>query len=225
LSWQTSLEQLQFMEENKDYYKSRFIFDKDRTVVWRAINEYFAKFVIEADTVLDIGCGYGDFSNGIIAKKKFAIDLNEEMQKYLHSEVEFKAQSVLEPYNHIPANSVDVVFASNLFEHFTDNELNLLLSRVKIVLKNGGKLILMQPNIYYAYREYWDDYTHKKAFSHISLTDFLVANGFTIDHIEKRFIPFSLKTRLHKSYWITKLYLMLPFRLFAKQMLVVAKLK
>jgi SAM-dependent methyltransferase len=213
------------MEENKDYFKARFIFDKGRTVVWRAINEYFSKFVNQSDTVLDIGCGYGDFSNGIKAKKKFAIDLNEDMHSYLNSEVEFMAQSVLEPYSHISTNSVDVVFASNLLEHFNDTELSQLLSQIKAVLKNGGKLILMQPNIYYAYREYWDDYTHKKAFSHISLTDFLVANGFTLEHIEKRFIPFSLKSRLPKSYWITKLYLMLPFRMFAKQMLVVVKLK
>ena len=219
------MEQLEFMEENKDYFKARFIFDKGRTVVWRAINEYFSKFVNQSDTVLDIGCGYGDFSNGIKAKKKFAIDLNEDMHSYLNSEVEFMAQSVLEPYSHISTNSVDVVFASNLLEHFNDTELSQLLSQIKAVLKNGGKLILMQPNIYYAYREYWDDYTHKKAFSHISLTDFLVANGFTLEHIEKRFIPFSLKSRLPKSYWITKLYLMLPFRMFAKQMLVVVKLK
>lgn len=219
------MEQLEFMEENKDYYKARFVFDKGRTVVWRAINEYFAKFVNPSNTVLDIGCGYGDFINGIIADKKFAIDLNEDVHEYLNSEVGFKAQSVLEPYDHITTNSVDVVFASNLFEHFTDNELNQLLAQVKVILKNGGKLILMQPNIYYAYREYWDDYTHKKAFSHVSLSDFLVANGFCIEHIEKRFIPFSLKSRLPKSYWVTKLYLKMPFRLFAKQMLVVAKLK
>jgi len=217
------LVQLEFMEENKDYYKARFVFDKGRTVVWRAINEYFAKFVNQSDTVLDIGCGYGDFTNGIKAKKKFAIDLNEDMHSYLNSEVEFMAQSVLEPYSHISTNSVDVVFASNLLEHFNDTELSQLLLQVKAVLKNGGKLILMQPNIYYAYREYWDDYTHKKAFSHISLTDFLVANGFTLEHIEKRFIPFSLKSRLPKSYWVTKLYLKMPFRLYAKQMLVVAR--
>jgi hypothetical protein len=73
-------------------------------------------------------------------------------------------------------------------------------------------------------REYWDDYTHKKAFSHVSLVDFLVANGFKIVRVEKRFIPFSLKSRLPKSYLLTKLYLMLPFRIFAKQMLVVASL-
>ena len=83
--------------------------------------------------------------------------------------------------------------------------------------------MLMQPNIFYAYREYWDDYTHKKAFSHNSLCDFLASQGFIVDRVEGRFIPFSLKSRLPKSHWLTKLYLALPFRVFAKQMFVMGR--
>jgi len=209
------------MKENKDYYASRFVFDKSRIVVWRAINEYLSKFIPKQASVLDLGCGYGDFINGIPAKEKWAIDLNEDVKEYLVGEVSFKAQSVLESFEHIAPSSLDLVFASNLFEHFDDMELARIISNVKQVLKPGGQIMLMQPNIFYAYREYWDDYTHKKAFSHVSLSDFLVANGFEIKRVEKKFIPFSLKSRLPKSYWLTKIYLMLPFRFFAKQMLIV----
>jgi SAM-dependent methyltransferase len=212
------------MKENKDYYVSRFVFDKSRGVVWRAINEYLSKFIPKYASVLDLGCGYGDFINGIQAKEKWAIDLNDDVQEYLNNEVQFKSQSVLDAYQHIASSSLDLVFASNLFEHFDDTELAIMITHVKQVLKPGGQIMLMQPNIFYAYREYWDDYTHKKAFSHVSLADFLVANGFEIVKVEKRFIPFSLKSRLPKSYLLTKLYLNLPFRIFAKQMLVVARL-
>jgi len=207
------------------YYEARFVFDKGRTIVWKAINEYLQKFIPLNASVLDIGCGYADFINGITAKHKFAIDLNIQMKNYISDQsITFVAQSVLESFP-IEDGSLDVVFASNLFEHFNDQELDKLIGNVTAKLKPGGKIILVQPNIYYAYREYWDDYTHKKAFSHVSLSDFLVSHNFEIIHLKKQFLPFSLKSRLPKSYWLTKLYLMSPFKPMGKQMLVIAQKK
>ncbi len=66
------------------------------------------------------------------------------------------------------------------------------------------------------------DYTHVKAFSHVSLADFVVSRGFALAAVEKRFLPLTLKSRLPKSYWLTRLYLSLPWRPMAGQMLVVA---
>jgi len=114
---------------------------------------------------------------------------------------------------------MDLLFTSNLLEHLTDSDLDSAISEFKRVLKVGGVIITMQPNYYYAYREYFDDYTHKKVFSHESLVDWFMANGFSLVSIEKRFLPFSLKSRLPKSYWLTKLYLLSFYRPFAKQML------
>lgn len=206
-----------------NYFKTRLVYDEGRTRVWKAINEYLQYFVPNRASVMDIGCGYGDFINGIGAEKKYAIDLNEGMKQYMSDEsIIFTAQSVLEKLP-VANESLDVVFASNLFEHFDDNELNDLISEVWSKLKPKGRLILVQPNIYYCYREYWDDYTHKKAFSHVSITDFLMSQNFNIVHLKKRFLPFSLKSRLPKSYWLTKLYLNFPIKPMGKQMLVVAE--
>jgi SAM-dependent methyltransferase len=213
------------MEVDK-YFGSRFKFDNDRVKVWKAISEYLQKFIEkESYSVLDIGCGYGDFINLIKAKAKFAIDLNPSSIDFIDIEsITFYAQSVLEEFK-VENNSMDIIFASNLFEHFDDFQLNILIKNVKQKLKNGGKLILIQPNIRYAYKEYWDDYTHKKAFSDLSLADFLEGEGFRIIEVQKKFIPFSLKSRLPKSYLLTKCYLFSPFKPFAKQMLLVAEKK
>ncbi len=206
-----------------NYFKTRLVYDQGRTKVWSAINEYLQYFLPDNAAVMDVGCGYGDFINGITAGKKYAIDLNEAMSEYLSDKsVVFTAQSVLTEFP-VANESLDVVFASNLFEHFDDNELNELMNNVCSKLKDKGRLILIQPNIYYAYREYWDDYTHKKAFSHISLPDFLAGHNFKIIHQKKRFLPFSLKSRLPKSYWLTKLYLNSPIKPMGKQMLVIAE--
>jgi SAM-dependent methyltransferase len=210
---------------SNNYHDTRFQFDANRSKVWKAINEYIQKIIGKNQIILDIGCGYGDFIIGIQAKKKYAIDLNPELKKYFPKEIYFSAQSVLKPFDNIESHSIDVVFASNLFEHFDDDELFQLMNNIKEVLKTNGKLLLIQPNYFYAFKEYWDDYTHKKAFSHNSLKDFLESQGYTVQHLEKKFIPFSLKSRLPKSYWLTKIYLMLPFRIFAKQMMVLAQLE
>ena len=209
--------------ETTKYYETRFGFDKNRYKVWKAINEYLQNFIPNNATILDIGCGYGDFINGIVGKEKFAIDLNSENHKYIDSQsVVFICQSVLEEFN-IPENSVDVIFASNLLEHFDDSELKLIVKNLHKKLKKGGKVILIQPNIFYAYKEYWDDYTHKKAFSHISLSDFLTSNEFEVQYVLKKFLPFSMKSILPKSYFLTRIYLKSPFKPLAKQMLIIAQ--
>lgn len=211
--------------EVENYYNSRFIFDRGRYKVWKAINEFLQQYITENSSVLDLGCGYCDFINGIKAEKKYAIDINPKMHGFaLDNLIKFISQSVLIELD-VLDNSLDIIFASNLFEHFDDKELDILMKNILLKLKVGGKLILIQPNIYYSYKEYWDDYTHKKAFSHISLKDFLISYNFEILVSKKKFIPFSLKSILPKSYFLTKLYLKSPIKPFGKQMLMIAQKK
>lgn len=203
------------------YYQNRYRFTLKRQKVWRAITEYLSVFVPTNSTVLELGVGYGDFINNIKANKKIAIDLDLSAKQYCHPEVEFFNVNALDM--NIDSSSIDIVFASNFLEHFDDEELKVLLPKIHACLKKEGKLILIQPNYYYAYREYWDDYTHKKAFSHHSITDFLIAEGFEISLVKKKFLPFSFKSHIPQSYFLTKLYLNFFWKPFAKQMLVVAK--
>ena len=214
------------MEDNNNkYYEARFVYDKGRSRVWDAINEYLQSFIPKEAAVMDIGCGYADFINGIKAKEKYAVDLNNNMLTFIRDKnIKFTPQSVLDSFP-VKDASLDIIFASNLFEHFNDSELDLLMQNIKNKLKPNGRLILIQPNIYYAYREYWDDYTHKKAFSHVSLNDFLVSNNFDVIFAKKRFLPFSLKSRLPKSYLLTKMYLYSPIKPMGKQMLLIAQKK
>lgn len=61
-------------------------------------------------------------------------------------------------------SSVNFVFASNLFEHVTQEAFASVLQQLKNALAPGGTLNILQPNYYYAYREYFDDYTHRTVF-------------------------------------------------------------
>lgn len=205
---------------NKNYHKTRFKFDPGRVKVWRAITEYLQPFVGKNKAVLDLGCGYGDFINAILAKKKYALDMGPDVKEFINKDVTFinKPSTSMEV---IPKNSIDVVFSSNLFEHLDKVELDKTMKGINNCLKSNGILILVGPNFQYSYKNYYDDYTHKTAYSHVSLADAMYEYGFTPIKIMPKFLPLTLKSRLPKSYYLTKFYLYSPIKPMGKQMLLI----
>src|SRR4029078_1827912 len=168
------------------YYQSRYTWDKDRTVVWKEIVRYLQKFIPEDSAVLDVGAGYCDFINNIKAKKKIALDYSPDSKQHAEKDVE-TIESHVTDMSRLTDNSLDVVFASNLLEHLTDDELVVTISEMKRVLKKEGRLILMQPNYRLSAKHYFDDPTHKKIFTDASLESFLVSNDFEIILKKSRF--------------------------------------
>lgn len=207
------------------YYESRFKFDPKRRTVWKEIVRFLGEYVPENGTVVNLGAGYCDFINQVKARRKVAVDLSEESEQYCHPDVEFFRASVLN-LSFLEDGSADVVHASNLLEHFDDRELETIISEIRRILKRNGLLILIQPNFRLAYRHYFDDYTHKKVWSHVSLRDFLTANSFKalLDH--PRFLPFSMKSSgmMPIIPLLVRAYIHLPIKPFAGQMLLVSTL-
>lgn len=209
---------------DKHYHETRFKFDPGRIKVWRAITEYLQPYVGLDKTVLDLGSGYGDFINSIKAKKKYALDLSSAVKDYINKDVTFinKPSTSL---GDVPAHSVDTVFSSNLFEHLDKAELDSTMQGIKKCMKKGGTLILVGPNFHYAYKNYFDDYTHKTIYTHVSLADAMYEYGFRAIKIVPKFLPLSLKSKLPKSYLLTKMYLNSPVHPLGKQMLLIFELK
>lgn len=207
-------------KNNENYHKSRFQFDPARAKVWRAIIEHLQPHIGENKVVLDLGTGWGDFINGVQAKKKWALDLGPDVKDNMAPDVKFinKASDELDD---IPNNSLDVVFSSNLMEHLDNDQFTRTMKSLKKKLKKNGTIILIGPNFKYSYKHYFDDYTHKTIYTHVSLADAVREHGFTPERIVPKFLPLTLKSRLPKSYWLTRLYLTLPFSPMGKQMLLV----
>jgi hypothetical protein len=207
---------------DSQYFETRYAPHPDRNRVWKAICEYLQPFIPPPSTVLEVGPGYCDFINQIQAGAKYAADVNPDVALLCAPDVRFLHAAPIEAID-LPPNSVDVVMASNLLEHLSPQQCSNLFDRLDEVLKATGRLIVIQPNYFYSYRRYWDDFTHVRAFSHVSLSDFLVSRGYRLLRVEKKFLPFSFKSFLPKSYWITRLYLASAWRPMAAQMLVVAQ--
>ncbi len=208
-----------------NYYKSRYVWNKDRAVVWKEIVRYLDWYIPKDGTVLDIGAGYCDFINNVEAKNRIALDYSPDLSMYAKEGITQINSSVTD-MSKVLSSTVDVVFASNLFEHLTDSELETTMGEVKRVLKKGGRLILMQPNYRLAYKTYFDDHTHKKVFSDTSLETFLLSFDMEIELKKAKFLPFSLKSRpsiIPVFPLLIRAYINSPLKPFAGQMLFVAK--
>lgn len=212
--------------ESHAYTKTRFTFDAKRQIVWAAFCRYLkSRFAIEG-TILDVGCGYGDFINNIGGQSRTAVDLNPEMASYVADGVEFHSTSTAGLTSVCASNSFDFIFSSNLLEHLTRPEIGRFFEDCKTLLKNDGRLALLIPNYRFAFANYFDDYTHLTPISDRSLTDWLSACGYTIEFVHPRFMPFSMKeSRIPIKSWLVKLWLHSPIKPGGKQMLVIARKK
>ena len=207
---------------NSTYFTTRFQFDKRRSYVWNSIAKNLQKYIPLTSTIIELGAGYADFINSIQAKEKWALDISFDLRHYANSDVNCINESILKSDLKLPSAYFDVVFVSNFLEHFTSKELETIMERIQQILKKNGLFIIIQPNYRYCYREYFDDYTHSTVFSHVSLQNFLESKQFSIRKLIPRYLPFSMKSSLSFGYKLTNLYLRLPFRPFARQMLIVS---
>ncbi|HYP08701.1 MAG TPA: class I SAM-dependent methyltransferase [Bryobacteraceae bacterium] len=204
------------------YHAVRFPFDPERAKVWRAICRYLQPWVDKLAPLLDLGAGYGEFSRFTEAAEKWALDMNPELEAYWPEEVRPIFQGATEP---LPIGDcfLGTVFASNFFEHFTTDEGAAILGEVRRTLRPGGRFIAVQPNFRLEPRRYFDDYTHKTAYTDTGFTGLLRACGFQVVHSEPRFTPFTMQSRWPKAEWMVQLYLALPYRPLAGQFLVIAE--
>jgi SAM-dependent methyltransferase len=208
---------------SEGYHDTRLAFDPRRETVWKALWRYHFRHIVPADgCVLDLGCGYGDFINQVEAKRRIALDSWEGFPAHLRPGVEPIVSSVTE-LGGIAEGTVDFAFASNLFEHLTQADFAAALAALRPKLSERGSLAILQPNWRYAFREYFDDYTHISVWSHVSLADFLAANGWEVIEVRPRFLPLTVKSRLPVWPPLIGAYLKSPVKPLGKQMLVRAR--
>lgn len=215
----------------KDYVLSIYAdrFDKDekkREVMWEVLcADYFQKYIKKNDTVLDLAAGYCEFINNINCKEKIAVDLNAKTKAKAAKGVKvYKALSTALPKK--LTGKVDVVFTSNFFEHLdSKNELIDTLKEVHRVLKPGGRLMILQPNIRLVGNKYWDYVDHTLPLTEKSLYEALLLTNFTQEYRKVRFLPYTANSRIPAMTFLIKLYLRLPIAQFfmGKQTFVIAK--
>jgi SAM-dependent methyltransferase len=196
-----------------------------RNRVWRMLTAvFFNRWISPQAAVLDLGCGYGEFINNIVAREKFAMNLNPDAPKHLAPAVHFFEQDCSTAWP-LPENSLDAVFTSNFFEHLPDKEcLKRTLRQAFRCLKPGGRLIAMGPNIKFLPGQYWDFFDHHTILTEASLGEVLEMEGFALQQVTPQFLPYTLVNAPEYPLFLLRIYLTLPWLWWVKgrQFLVVA---
>lgn len=208
-------------------YKIRFSNEerKRKNILWRDLcNLFLQRFVDSNNILMDVGAGYCEFVNNIKCAKKIAVDTNPDTKIFANKNIIVINKSIFDlgkQYN----NSIDVIFVSNFLEHLNSkDDLLDVLTRINRLLKQNGKIILLQPNIDLIKEAYWDFVDHKIALNTKSMIEALTISGFKVSLFIKKFLPYTTKnSALPISTLLLKIYLLIPhfFRPFAGQSLVI----
>jgi SAM-dependent methyltransferase len=196
-----------------------------KDAVWREIVRYLQRYVDATAPVLDIACDRGHFIRSVRASERWATDIRD-MQSVLPDDVRFVQGSGLELANLVPNGHFGTAFMSNYLEHLDSSDEVIDQLRVaRQLLRPGGRLIVLQPNIRLVGPRYWDFIDHKVALTERSLLEAAeLAELHTVDLIT-RFLPYSTKGRLPTDAWLVRAYLRVrpAWWLLGRQTLLVAE--
>jgi dolichol-phosphate mannosyltransferase len=213
----------------KQLYRNRFDeADRARKArVWEVLyRRVFGRWIHPEDTVVDLGAGFCEFINAARARRRIAVDLNADTRSLAAPGVEVQAASASD-LSFLAGASVDVVFSSNFLEHLANKEeVSSAIREALRVLKSGGTLMLLGPNVRLIPGVYWDFFDHHVPLSDRSLCELLAITGFELLHVEPRFLPYTTRSALPQAPWLVALYLALrPFSsaVLGKQFLIIAK--
>jgi SAM-dependent methyltransferase len=206
------------------YHVVHLVDDPRRATVWKAVALHLSPNVPKNSHVLELGAGYCHWINNVRAARRVAVDMWPDLPAHAAPGVETLVLDIEEGLGFLASASFDVVLASNLLEHFSPDGAAKVVRTVARLLRPGGRFILIQPNFRYAWRSYFDDYTHRSIFTDVSLPALLRSEGFNILQVKPRFVPYSLQgTMVPVTAWLVRAYLRSPVKPAAGQMLVVAQ--
>lgn len=214
---------------DEDYFK--------KNLIWQSLcRNFFEKSrggsIKPEDDILDVAAGHCEFINNIGQSsnanhigRRIAVDLNEDAKKYASENVEYFNEPA-QDLSFLKDNSLDVVFISNFFEHIQDKaDILKIIQECKRVLRQNGKLLILQPNIKYIKGAYWDFFDHYTPLTEKSMAEAInLVGGFEMLKCYDKFLPYTTKSCIPQHPLLVKLYCMVPvaWKLMGKQMYIVA---
>jgi SAM-dependent methyltransferase len=126
----------------------------------------------------------------------------------------------------LPNDYFDIAFFSNYLEHLPSTEAVLQQLRVThSILKPGGSVVILQPNIRLIGGAYWDFIDHQTALTEKSLAEAAVMAGFKTKSVIARFLPYTTKSRIPQHPLLVRAYLNFPpaWLLLGKQTLYIGE--
>jgi SAM-dependent methyltransferase len=211
----------------KQVYDLRFGPDDraSKEAIWKQLGRFLQRYLKQDGRVVDVACDVGYFIRNVNAHERWATDIRD-MSAELPPDVKFVRASGLELARVMPNEYFDTVFFSNYLEHLSSTEAVLEQLRVAhLLLRPGGNVIILQPNIRLIGGAYWDFIDHQTALTDKSLTEAAAMAGFQKDKIIVRFMPYTTKSHFPRHPLLVRAYLKFPaaWWLFGKQTLYIGR--
>jgi SAM-dependent methyltransferase len=212
-------------EAERDLYDVRFDAEESaaKDMIWREIVAFLARWIDATAPVLDIACDRGHFIRWVRGVERWATDIRD-VRSILPVDVRFVQASGLDLTAVMPNGYFGTVFMSNYLEHLQSSDAVVdQLRVVRQLLRQGGRAIILQPNIRLVGPRYWDFIDHKVALTENSLVEAASIAGLQTVKLIVRFLPYTTKGRLPTDPALVRLYLRVPlaWRLLGKQTLYV----
>ncbi len=210
-----------------ELYEARFdereVSAKD--AVWREIVRYLGRYIDPAAPVLDLACDHGHFIRWAVASERWATDIRDVITS-LPPDVRFVQGSGLDLARLAPTGYFGTVFMSNYLEHLESGDAVIEQLRVaSSLLRPGGRVIVLQPNIRLVGDRYWDFIDHRVALTERSLLEAAELADLRTVELVTRFLPYSTKGRLPSAPRLVRGYLAFKpaWWLLGRQTLLVAQ--
>lgn len=198
-----------------------------RTVLWDIVCRNVLSGVIEStDVVVALGSDGCGFLDAIECERKVVVDPDPALRLHVAEGITAVTGDAAAVLSKIGDATIHVVFCTDALACLRSSDaVGALVGEIHRVLVPDGRLIVMQPNIRYAYREYWDVPDRRIPLSHGGLAALLERGGFRIASLRPHVLPYTLDGRVAHTPWLLRLYLALPPLqwLFGKHMLVIAR--
>jgi SAM-dependent methyltransferase len=204
-------------------YRFKNVRSAVRRGVWVQVAAFLSRRFGNPERVLDPAAGSGEFIASVPARERWAVDLVDHGLSGLTG-VKVQIGSIMEA--DLPRDHFDLIFVSNFLEHLpTPGAVARFLSKMRMLVRPGGRLVIMGPNFRYCVREYFDCADHVLALTHRSVAEHLHGAGFVVDDVIPRFLPYSFRPILPPWPWLIHCYLAFSpaWRILGKQFLVSGK--
>jgi 2-polyprenyl-3-methyl-5-hydroxy-6-metoxy-1,4-benzoquinol methylase len=192
-----------------EVYARRFTdgIEHQKDAIWQPIARYLQRFIAPEAAVLDIGCDRGHFIRNIRAREKWATDIRD-MRQFLPENIHFRCIDGLQLGTVLPRAHFDAIFMSNYLEHLPSSDAVVeQLWVARELVKPGGRVIILQPNIRLIGSRYWDFIDHKVALTRTSLLEATALAGLSTERVITRFLPYTTKSRLPRHPALVSCYL------------------
>jgi SAM-dependent methyltransferase len=196
---------------------------KDR--LWREVVRHLQRWYPSDGSILDIACDRGDFIRHVRARDRWASDMRD-VSASLPPDVRFVQADGRALLDVLPPAAFDGIFMSNYLEHLPSSDAVVEQLRVCAgLLRPGGRVVILQPNIRLTGAAYWDFIDHRTPLTERSLAEAAEIAGFRTVAVITRFLPYTTKGRLPSHPLLVRGYLAFPpaWRLLGRQTLYVGE--